>query len=181
MTNTLTDAPDLNRRQLLKLGLFGTAVLATAGGIASLSGCAADSAAPGFQQLRAGDLPMLRRVIPTVLSGALPTAHRVEGTEGVLLALDNNLNRLSPSLNRQVLQLFDLLTLSMTRGPVTGIWGPWENASDEAVQAFLIRWESSSFALLQQGQSAVTNLILLSCYSSPASWPQCGYPGPPRI
>src|SRR5690606_38948733 len=119
------------RRQLLKLGLFGTAVLATAGGIASLSGCAADSAAPGFQQLRAGDLPMLRRVIPTVLSGALPTAHRVEGTEGVLLALDNNLNRLSPSLNRQVLQLFDLLTLSMTRGPVTGIWGPWENASDE--------------------------------------------------
>lgn len=181
MTNTHTDAPGLNRRQLLKLGLFGTAVLATAGGIASLSGYAVDSSAPGFQQLREDDLPMLRRLIPTVLAGALPTTQQAAGIEDVLLALDNNLNRLSPSLNRQVLQLFDLLTLSVTRGPATGIWGSWENASDEAVQAFLIRWENSSFALLQQGQSALTNLILLSCYSSSASWPQCGYPGPPRI
>ncbi|SDS64599.1 hypothetical protein SAMN05216198_2422 [Halopseudomonas litoralis] len=181
MTNIIANAPGLNRRQLLKLGLFGTAVLATAGGIASLSGCAAGSSAPGFQQLREDDLPMLRRVIQTVLAEALPAARRAEGVEGVLLALDNNLNRLSPSLNRQVLQLFDLLTLSVTRGPATGIWGPWENASDESVQAFLKRWENSSFALLQQGQSALTNLILLSCYSSPASWPQCGYPGPPRI
>lgn len=181
MTNIIADAPDLNRRQLLKLGLFGTAVLATAGGIASLSGCAADSSAPGFQQLREDDLPMLRRVIPTVLAGALPTTQRVAEVEGILLALDNNLNQLSPSLNRQVLQLFDLLTLSVTRGPLTGIWGSWENASDGAVQAFLKRWENSSLALLQQGQSAVTNLILLSCYSSSASWPQCSYPGPPRI
>src|SRR5690606_40216810 len=55
----------------------------------------------------------------------------------------------------------------------------WEDASDEAVRNFLRRWEGSSLALLQQGQNALTNLILLACYSSPAAWPQCGYPGPP--
>lgn len=181
MPDTIADPTGINRRQLLKLGLFGTAALATVGGIASLSGCSADSPAQGFQQLRESDFPMLRRVIPVVLVGALPAEQQAATVEGVLLALDNNLNRLSPSLNSQVLQLFDLLTLSVTRGAVTGIWGSWENASDEAVKAFLQRWENSSFTLLQQGQNALTNLILLSCYSTPASWPQCGYPGPPRI
>ena len=181
MPDTIAAPTGIHRRQILKLGLFGTAVLATAGGIASLGGCSADSPARGFQQLRESDLPMLRRVIPVVLVDALPAGQRTDAVDGVLLALDNNLNRLSPSLNRQVLQLFDLLTLGVTRGAVTGIWGSWENASDEAVKAFLKRWESSSFTLLQQGQNALTNLILLSCYSSPASWPQCGYPGTPRI
>ncbi|EZQ18939.1 MULTISPECIES: hypothetical protein [Pseudomonadaceae] len=181
MPDTTADAPGMNRRQLLKLGLFGTAVLTTVGGIASLGGCSADTPAQGFQQLRKDDLPMLRRVIPVVLVGALPAEQQAAIVEGVLLALDNNLNQLSPSLNTQLLQLFDLLTLGVTRGAVTGIWGSWENANDEAVQAFLKRWENSSFALLQQGQNALTNLILLSCYSTPASWPQCGYPGPPRI
>ena len=181
MPPTLTDRPGLNRRQLLKVGLFGTAVLASAGGLASLSGCTTETAAPGYRQLRGQDLPMLRRLVPVVLAGALPATGRSAAVDNVLQALDNNLDRLSPSLNRQVLQLFDLLTLGLTRGAVTGIWGAWENASDAAVTAFLQRWENSSFALLQQGRNALTNIILLSCYSTPASWAQCGYPGPPRI
>lgn len=181
MTDSTTTSTGLNRRQLLKLGVFSTALLATAGGVASLSGCTPDISARGFQQLRESDLPMLRRVIPVVLVGALPPAQQADTVESVLQALDNNLHHLSPSLNRQVLQLFDLLTMGITRGVVTGIWGSWENASDEAVAAFLRRWETSSFTLLQQGQNALTNLILLSCYSTPASWPQCGYPGPPSI
>lgn len=181
MAVNFTDPTVLNRRQFLRIGLFGTALLATAGGVASLSGCSPDTSAQGFQQLRESDLPMLRRVIPVVLAGALPQKQQADTIESVMQALDNNLHHLSPNLNRQVTQLFDLLTLGVTRGPVTGIWGSWENASDEAVKAFLRRWENSSFALLQQGQNALTNLILLSCYSTSASWPQCGYPGPPRI
>lgn len=43
MPDTTADAPGMNRRQLLKLGLFGTAVLTTVGGIASLGGCSADT------------------------------------------------------------------------------------------------------------------------------------------
>lgn len=180
MSKTSLSHPGLTRRQLLKVGLLGTVVLASAGGIASLAG-RTDSAAAGFRQLRASDLPMLRRVIPVVLDGALPDGQQATAVENVLHALDSNLDRLSPSLNGQVMQLFDLLTLGITRGPATGIWGQWEDASDQAVRAFLRRWEGSSLALLQQGQNALANLILLACYSSPDAWPQCGYPGPPQI
>lgn len=181
MTDTSADPAGLNRRQVLKIGLFGTAVLATAGGIASLSGCSSDTSAQGFQQLREGDLPMLRRVIPVLLADALPQTQQADTLESMLHTLDNNLNHLSPSLNRQVLQLFDLLTLGVTRGLTTGIWGSWENASDEAIRAFLTRWDGSSVLLLRQGASVLTNLAQLSWYTTPASWSQCGYPGPPQF
>lgn len=181
MADTTAAPSGLSRRQLLKIGLFGTALLATAGGIASLSGCSADSPAQGFQQLRESDLPMLRRVTQVVLADALPRLQPADTLQNLLQALDNNLNTLSPSLSRQVLQLFDLLTLGVTRGITTGIWGSWENASDEAVRAFMQRWDDSSLVLLRQGSSVLTNLAQLSWYTTPASWPQCGYPGPPQF
>ena len=181
MTDTTADPSGLNRRQFLKIGLFGTALLATASGIATLSGCAPETSAQGYQQLRESDLPMLRRVIPVLLADAGSETHQLDTLNGVLQALDNNLNHLSPSLNRQVLQLFDLLTLGVTRGVLTGIWGSWEKASDEAVHAFLKRWDGSSLVLLRQGSSVLSNLTLLSYYATPASWPQCGYPGPPQF
>ena len=181
MTGT-TEAPSgLNRRQFLKAGLFGTSLLATAGGIASLSGCAPDTSAQGFQQLRESDLPMLRRIISVLLADAVPQANPVDTLEGVLQALDNNLNHLSPSQNRQVLQLFDLLTLGVTRGLMTGIWSSWENASDQAIRAFIKRWGDSALVLLRQGSAVLGDLTLLSYYATPASWSQCGYPGPPQF
>src|SRR5690554_6182982 len=100
MTDTTADPSGLNRRQFLKIGLFGTALLATAGGIATLSGCAPETSAQGYQQLRESDLPMLRRVIPVLLADAGSETHQLDTLNGVLQALDNNLNHLSPSLNR---------------------------------------------------------------------------------
>lgn len=181
MTDTIEDPSGLNRRQFLKVGLFGTAVLATAGGIASLSGCSSDTSAQGYQQLRESDLPMLRRVIPVLLADAVSQTRQADTLSGVLQALDNNLNHLSPSLNRQVLQLFDLLTLGVTRGLLTGIWSSWEDASDDAIRAFIKRWDGSVLMLLRQGSSVLSNLTLLSYYATPASWAQCGYPGPPQL
>src|SRR5690554_6573282 len=148
MTNTSEISAGLNRRTFLKLGLFGTALLATAGGIASLKGCSSDTRAQGYQQLRESDLPMLRRIIPVVLAGSLPPADQEDTLKSILQTMDNNLNHLSPSLNRQALQLFDALTLRVTRGPLTGIWGDWESASDQSVHAFLQGWNNSSLDLM---------------------------------
>ena len=39
MSDTTLEAPRLSRRNLLKVGLFGSAFLATVGVTASLSGC----------------------------------------------------------------------------------------------------------------------------------------------
>mgnify|MGYP006172570995 CR=1 FL=1 len=71
MNDIANAAPQLSRRGLLKVGLFGSAFLATAGVTASLSGCSASTPATGYNALRASDLPSLRAIIPVVLEGAV--------------------------------------------------------------------------------------------------------------
>lgn len=171
----------LSRRSLLRLGLFGSAALATAGLLGSLSGCSAEGPASGFLMLRDSDLPMLRRVTRVVLQGAVPDAKLPAGVEGTLQSLDQGLAHVSPALYRQVAQLFDLLALPVTRGPLTGIWGNWAQADDEAVTVFLQRWENSPIALLRQGHAALLQMIQMVWYGRPEAWSHCGYPGPPSI
>lgn len=180
--NNRTHPGHINRRQLLKFGLLGTVVLATAGGAASLyHGFSRLTPAADFRQLRESDLPMLRRLIPIILDGALPADSQAAAIETTLHGLDNSLHNLSPSMLKQSLQLFDLLSMDLTRGPATGIWSSWENASDKDIQGFLHRWQHSRLALLRQGHTALQQAVLLVWYSLPASWEHCGYPGPPRL
>ncbi|MFL9814135.1 twin-arginine translocation pathway signal protein [Stutzerimonas sp. VN223-3] len=169
----------LSRRGLLKVGLFGSATLAGAGLLGSLSGCSGERAASGFVLLRDSDLPMLRRLIPVVLKNA--AADMPAAVQGTLASLDQGLAHLSPALSHQVLQLFDLLSLPFTRGPVTGIWGGWEQAPSEDIHAFLQRWENSSLTLLRQGHASLLQMILMAWYGRPESWGHCGYPGPPVV
>lgn len=171
----------LSRRGLLRVGLFGSAALTTAGLLGGLSGCSAEGPAKGFLTLRDSDLPMLRRVTQLVLQGAVPEANTPAAVEGTLQSLDQGLAYVSPALYRQVSQLFDLLALPITRGPLTGIWGNWAQANDEAVTAFLQRWENSSITLLRQGHAALLQMIQMAWYGRPEAWGHCGYPGPPSI
>ncbi len=60
MHNTTLEAPVLTRRNLLKVGLMGSAFLATAGLTASLSGCSASMPKAGFAVIRESDLAFLR-------------------------------------------------------------------------------------------------------------------------
>ena len=59
----------MHRRDLLRFSVAASTFLAGA----SLVGCSAQTAAPGFQALRHDDLPLLRALIPVVLSGTLAT------------------------------------------------------------------------------------------------------------
>ena len=171
----------LSRRGLLKVGLFGSATLATVGLFGSLSGCQAESTASGFVMLRESDLPMLRRLVSVVLEGAVAAADMPMAVQGTLQSLDQGLGHVSPALSRQVSQLFDLLSLPLTRGPLTGIWRDWAQADDDAVAAFLTGWESSSFSLMRQGHASLLQMIQMAWYGRPESWAHCGYPGPPAI
>jgi hypothetical protein len=78
-------------------------------------------------------------------------------------------------------QLFDVLGMGITRGPLTGIWGSWENASAEQIRNFLHRWENSYLNLLRMGQGSLLKLVIMAWYFRPAAWAHCGYPGPPKI
>ena len=181
MNDIANAAPQLSRRGLLKVGLLGGAFLATAGVTASLSGCSASVPATGYQVLRASDLPSLRAIIPVMLEGAVRPEALQAAVDATLLGVDNNLQHLSPELLKLTQQLFDVLAMAVTRGPLTGIWGSWENASQADIQQFIKRWEHSSLDLLRMGHASLLQLILMAWYARPQSWAHCGYPGPPQF
>ncbi|MFD2640663.1 hypothetical protein [Pseudomonas japonica] len=161
----------MNRRGLLKFSVGASLFL----GGASLLGCSAGRPANGFRILRDDDLPMLRAVTPVVLEGTGSLVDRV------LARLDDALASLSAEMLKLTRQLFDVLALPLTRGPLTGVWGAWEQAEPQRIQAFLLRWRDSSLNLLRQGYCSLLQLLLMAWYSLPESWGACGYPGPPAI
>lgn len=171
----------LSRRGALKIGLCASALLATVGLGASLSGCSSSDKAQGFAVLRSSDLPFLRTLIPVMLSASVTEAAMPSAADATLHRLDDNLNHLSPELLKLTQQLFDVLAMPVTRGPLTGIWGRWETASPEQVGQFLDRWQNSSLSLLRMGHGSLTQLVMMSGYERPDLWAHCGYPGPPKI
>ncbi|MGF6693616.1 hypothetical protein M2318_003699 [Metapseudomonas resinovorans] len=181
MSETTFDAPGLSRRNLLKVGLFGSAFLATVGVTASLTGCSASVPAGGFAVLRDSDLPFLRALVPVMLEGAVPGEKMAQAVDSTLQSLDYALHRLSPEMLKLTQQLFDVLALPVTRGPLTGVWGSWEKASAQDIRDFLTRWENSSIGLLKMGHASLLQLVLMAWYGRPESWVHCGYPGPPAI
>jgi hypothetical protein len=181
MHNTTLEAPNLSRRSLLKVGLMGSAFLATAGLTASLSGCSASSPKTGFAVLRESDLPFLQALIPFMLAGAVQPAQMPAAFSATLENLDYSLNHLSPEMLKLTVQLFDVLALPITRGPLTGVWGSWQNASAADVGNFLERWQNSSIGLLKMGHASLLQLVMMSWYSRTESWAHCGYPGPPTV
>ncbi|MGX0892969.1 hypothetical protein AB7M22_004977 [Pseudomonas sp. ADAK2 TE3594] len=181
MSPSLSDTPALSRRGLLKFSLGASAFLATAGLGASLSGCSSSNPASGFAILRSGDLLFLRAVIPVMLDGAVTIEKMPAAVAETLHCLDNGLNHLSPEMLKLTRQLFDVLGMSITRGPLTGIWGSWESASSEQIRHFLDRWENSSLSLLRMGHSSLLQMVMMAWYSRAESWAHCGYPGPPTV
>jgi hypothetical protein len=181
MSLSLSDTPALSRRGLLKFSLGASAFLATVGLGASLSGCSASTSASGFTILRSGDLLFLRALIPVMLDGAITLENMPAAVDRTLHCLDNGLNHLSPEMLKLTRQLFDVLGITVTRGPLTGIWGSWENASGEDIREFLDRWENSALSLLRMGHSSLQQLVMMAWYSRAESWAHCGYPGPPKV
>ena len=171
----------LSRRGVLRVGAVASAFLATAGVGASLGGCSANSSARGFSVLRSSDLAILRALIPVMLAGSVADGSMPGAAKTTLSKLDDNLNHLSPALLTLTRQLFDVLAMPVTRGPLTGVWGRWENASPEQTQAFLQRWKNSSLSLLKMGHGSLVQLVMMSWYECPQSWAACGYPGPPNL
>lgn len=132
--------------------------------------------------LRSSDLPFLRAVIPVLLEGAASAEDVVAGIEDTLIRLDYSLQHLSPEMFKLTQQLFDVLGMGITRGPLTGIWGSWENASSEQIRHFLHRWENSYLNLLRMGpglaaQAGDHGLV----FPTGVLEAPCGYPGPPKI
>ncbi|QEY57698.1 twin-arginine translocation signal domain-containing protein [Pseudomonas sp. C27(2019)] len=180
MPHTVQSA-EYSRRSFLKLSAASAATLSVLSLSASLTGCSSEPASSGFLVLRGDDLECLSALLPVLYSGAISTEQMSSHLHSTLRAIDDNLASFSPAMRKLTLQLFDVLNNPLTRGPLTGVWGAWPNASTADIQHFLKRWENSRFDLLKMGHNALLQLAMLAHYGQPSAWQHCGYPGPPVL
>lgn len=163
----------LSRRSFLKAGLAGTVVLALAGGIYRAT---QTPDVPGRFSLDDDARSVLGAVIPVILKGAIdPVPSQVElATRRVTDAIAS----LPLPIQKEIQDLFGLLTLAPSRRFLAGISGDWPQASEESIVAFLQNWRTSRFTLLQSAYMALHDLVTGSWYSDESTWAAIGYPGP---
>ena len=172
------------RRTFLVVGLAGGATLAAAywlhrtrerapvtGANAALA--ALDPAAPAI----------IAAIVPVVLDGALPVdpADRRAAVTETVANVARAVSGLAPAAQKELAELFSLLSLPPTRVALAGMKAPWAEASPEAVAAFLERWRTSGWMLLRSAYDALHQIVFAAWYGNPRAWPSIGYPGPPIL
>lgn len=163
--------PSVTRRTFLKAGLLGTLVLASAGGAYRVF--RSDDAPTGFV-LDTKAHAALAAIVPVVLKGAMVPAE----SEVAVTRVQHAVAGLPLATQKEVQDLFALLTLAPTRRLVAGISSDWTEAAPAEIEAFLQSWRLSRFALLQSAYQALHDLITGSWYADESTWPSIGYPGP---
>jgi hypothetical protein len=175
----------LSRRELIKTGVAGVALLA-------LANCARSSAParPPFDDpsypykvLGPGDRAMIAAIAGTMLAGALPSdpaAYAIALVQ-VVRGVDIAVASLPPAPRGEVQQLFGLLTFPVTRALAAGVWSSWGDAAPADVAKFLESWRFSGMMLLRTGYQALHTIVMAAWYGNESSWPRIGYPGPPRV
>jgi hypothetical protein len=167
------------RRQFIKVGIAGAAVLATVRWLDT------PQAAPAVNHrfLDAPGVVMVAAFVPVVLAGSLPeeVEARARAIREVVEAFDRAVSGLAPAVQREVDQLLSVLRFGPARVAFTGLWSPVEESSPEEIAGFLTRWRHSSFGIQRAGYQALTQLIQAAWYDNPSSWAAIGYPGPPKL
>jgi hypothetical protein len=113
--------------------------------------------------------PAAAALIPVVLAGT-------QATERWCCTASTTSWHLSPEMLKLTRQLFDVLSMPLTRGPLTGIWGSWGKASaaGHGLPAALAGQLAEPAA---HGARLVAATGEMAWYERPESWAACGYPG----
>jgi len=175
---------DADRRTFLKVGVAGAALLFAGRWLPpARAGLASAGQALAFANLSPADAVALERIIPVMLHGALPQdeAQRQAAIGEILHGIDVTIGYQPPAVRREIRDLFGLLTKSVTRVVVAGVWKSWDRASNEEIQKFLTGWRNSRFGLLRSAYVGLHDLTVGSWYANPRSWARLGYGGPPKI
>jgi hypothetical protein len=169
----MNSALSMNRRQFIQTGLAGSLLLSFAGWLN----------AAGTRSLTVAEREMLAAVVAAFLDGALPTegAARKKRVALTVDGIARAVSGLSSATQKEVGDLFGLLTLAPGRLLVAGLGRAWAEASVAEVTDFLQSWRSSRLGLLQSGYAALHDLTFGAWYARPDSWEAIGYPGPPEV
>lgn len=173
---------DPSRRRFLRVGLAGTAVLSTVGitaGVVGFKRVSSQDAATGYYFLRPSDVALFTALVPAVLGHALPQDDsKTAVIEEVVKRIDDTCMRLGSPNQKELTQLFDLLSFAPSRRLAAGLKTPWESASVEEATAFLERWRNSSVSLFNAAYRVLIKLPANAYYAMPESFAASGYPGP---
>jgi hypothetical protein len=158
----------VQRRQFLKVGLTGSFLLACAGRVSAASD---------------EEAAMLSAIAAAMLAGMLPGEQGARATalSETVAGVRRAVAGLSLQSQKEVGELFLLLTLAPTRRLLAGVAAPWHEAGEAAVAAFLESWRFSRFGLLQGAYAALHDLVLGAWYARPEHWEAIGYPGTPEV
>ena len=165
------------RRTFLKAGAIG-ALLLGAGGAAYRF---ANPPGPlGPFTLDGEAKAAIDAIIPAMLAGALPTeaAARAAAITGTTARVHAAIVGLPLTTQKEVQDLFGLLSFAPARRALTGVSGSWLQARPEQVSVFLQDWRFHSLDMLQSAYHALHDLIIGAWYADPTNWDRIGYPGP---
>lgn len=170
----------LTRRRFLAAGAAGGVALALAGGYAWLRG---RRALPEVHAFDADARAIVRAIVPAMLAGALPSApaDRASAIEESVDGVHRAVAGLALSAQAELAQLFALLSTGAGRRLFAGLAPAWKDATPAEVDAFLVAWRDSGWALKRSAYDALHQLILAAWYANPRSWGAIGYPGPPPL
>ncbi|GAA4019655.1 hypothetical protein [Actimicrobium antarcticum] len=164
------------RRSFLKVGVIGAVTLASAGGIYRLM---RPVSLPEKFTLDGEAALALSSIIAVVLQGAAPANRKTvtQATDRVLAAIAG----LPLTTQKEIQDLFALLSFGVTRRLLTGVPAQWQDAKPNDVAAFLQSWRTHRLALLKSAYAALHDLILGSWYADETTWASIGYPGPIQV
>ncbi len=169
----------INRRGFLKLGAFGSAMLATGSGLALLSGCASnDGPATGYRYFRQQDIELLTSLVGVVMGPALAAVNA--SAEDGMKAYDDLLEGAMPGTRATLFQLLDLLQLGAARWFLTGTWASFAEQSDEQLQQTLADWSAKENSIARMALKGLTQPMHMAWYVKPEAARSTGYPGPPK-
>jgi hypothetical protein len=166
-----------SRRSFLKIGVLGAIVVAAGG---ALYRVANPPPPPGPLVLDGAARALLAALVPPVLGPVLPVdaAPRAAAIDAMLVRIEGAIHGLPLATQKEVQDLFGLLSLGPARRFLAGVPVNWSQASAQQVDAFLQGWRHHRFATLQTAYHALHDLIIGPWYADPASWAAIGYPGP---
>lgn len=163
----------LSRRTFLKAGLIGTLTLAAAGGLYRVT---QRTSIPDKFVLDDAARSALAAIVAAILKGTITSIP--SDVDIAIARIHDAIAGLPLSAQKELQDLFALLTLGPSRRFLVGLPDEWPQAKQEDVAAFLQSWRHSRFNLLQSAYHGLHDLIIGSWYSHESTWAAIGYPGP---
>lgn len=164
----------MRRRKLLAIGAASAALLALAGGVASLG-------RPGLEEgrLSPGAREVLAALGRAMLDGTLPGPPAQHAAiAGLLERVERLVAALPGHAKGELSQLLALLASEPGRRMFAGLSAHWPEATVAQLQQALQEMRFSSLALRQQAYLALHDIVGAAWFADPATWAAIGYPGP---